>query len=289
MARVESLHVYPVKSCGGIDLQEATLGPRGFLFDRNWVVLDAGGNKLTQRDIPSMATVRTALSGIALTLSAPGRRDLSIPCVSERGERTMVDVWGNECVGVDEGGEASEWLSSVLGQRVRFLRFDETSFRQLDSEWIGDTKATAAFSDVLPFLVVNIASLDALNEMRAARGMPPCTIDRFRPNIVLSGLDAWAEDEAPALQCGEVKIDLVRPCSRCRVPSIDQQTGVEEEYGNLEVLAEERNFKNYLGRHGAMFGVQGLCTRGEGQTLRVGDEMTVAEQTESLPSVPRLF
>ena len=289
MPRIESLHVYPVKSCRGIDLQEATLGPRGFMFDRNWIVVDRQGKKLTQRDITSMATVRTALTDEALALSAPGVRNLSIPLVSERNDRTTVDVWGNECVGLDEGREASEWLSSVLGQRVRLLRFDETSFRQLDSEWIGGTKATAAFSDVLPFLVVNTASLDALNKMRAKRNMPHCTIDRFRANIILTGLDAWAEDEIPALQCGDIKIDLTRPCSRCRVPSIDQKTGIEEEYGNLEVLAEERKFRNYINRPGAMFGVQGLCTRGEGRTLKVGDQMSVVDQTKSLPSAPRLF
>ncbi len=289
MVRVESLHVYPVKSCRGIDLEEATIGPRGFLFDRNWIVVDGQGKMLTQRDITSIATVLTALTDDAITLSAPGARDIPIPFVSEGSARTSVDVWGNECAGLDEGDEAAAWLSTVLGQGVRLLRFDETSCRELDAEWIGDTKATAAFSDVLPFLVVSTASLDALNEWRAARDMPPCTIDRFRANIVLTGLDAWAEDEVPALQCGDIKIDLTRPCSRCRVPSINQQTGVEEEYGNLEVLAEERKFKNYIDRPGAMFGVQGMCTAGEGGTIKVGDEIAIVEQMRGLPSVPRLF
>jgi len=289
MPRVESLHVYPVKSCGGIDLQQATIGPRGFLYDRCWIIVDEQGRKLTQRDITSMATVRTSLSSEAITLSANNLEPLSVPLVSERSERTRVDVWGNECIGLDEGDEPAAWLSDALRRNVRLLRFDETSFRKLDPEWIGDTKATAAFSDVLPFLVVNTASLDALNKMRADRGMPPCTIDRFRANIVLNGLEAWAEDEIPALQIGEIKIDLTRPCSRCRVPSIDQQTGVEEDYGNLEVLAEERKFKNYINRPGAMFGVQGMCTHGEGQTLKVGDEMTIVELTGNLPTVPRLF
>ncbi|MCH7904631.1 MAG: MOSC N-terminal beta barrel domain-containing protein [Armatimonadetes bacterium] len=289
MIRIESLHVYPVKSCQGISLQEATVGPRGFLFDRHWVVVDGDGKKLTQRDITSMATVGTSLSSAALTLSAPHHSDISVPLANELCVRMNVDVWGNECTGLDEGDESAAWFSSVLDSSCRLLRFDETSFRELDPEWIGDTKATAAFSDVLPFLIVNTASLDALNEMRAARDMPPCPIDRFRANIVLSGLEAWAEDDVPALQIGEVKIDLTRPCSRCRVPSIDQQTGIEEDYGNLEVLAEERRFKNYIDRPGAMFGVQGMCTRGESRTLSVGDDVTIVEQSASLPSVPRLF
>ncbi|MCH8980244.1 MAG: MOSC N-terminal beta barrel domain-containing protein [Armatimonadetes bacterium] len=288
MPRVESLHVYPVKSCGGIDLKEATIGSRGFLYDRHWIITDEVGKKLTQRDITSMATVRTALTEHTLTLSANGAADLKVPLVSERSEPTSVDVWGNECIGLDEGDEPAAWLSSALQKNVRLLRFDESSFRKLDPEWIGDTNATAAFSDVLPFLVVNTASLDALNKMRADRDMPPCTIDRFRANIVLYGLDAWEEDEIPALQISGMKIDLTRPCSRCRVPSIDQQTGIEEDYGNLEVLAEERKFKNHINRPGAMFGVQGMCTRGEGQTLKVGDVMTVVELTDTLPPLPRL-
>lgn len=288
MVRVESLHVYPVKSFCGIPLQEATVGPRGFLFDRDWIVVTPSGKMITQRDVTSMATVGTSLCSSSLVLSSQGQPDISVRLVCNRGERRTVDVWGNDCAGIDEGDEVAAWLSKTLGADLRLLRFDDSSFRELDAEWIGDTKATAAFSDVLPFLVVNTASLDALNEMRAARDMPPCKIDRFRANIVLSGLDAWAEDKIPALQIGEVKIDLTRPCSRCRIPSIDQQTGVEEDYGNLEVLAEERNLKNYIGRPGAMFGVQGMCTEGEGSTIEVGATAAIVEQTLNLPTVPRL-
>ena len=288
MVRVESLHLYPVKSCSGITLQEATVGPRGFLLDRDWIVVTPSGKMITQRDITSMATVGTSLSSSSLVLSSQSQPDSSVRLVCSRGERRTVDVWGNDCVGLDEGDGVASWLSKALGTGCRLLRFDDASFRNLDAEWIGDTRATAAFSDVLPFLVVSTASLDALNEMRAARGMPPCKIDRFRANIVLSGLDAWTEDEIPALQIGGVKIDLTRPCSRCRIPSIDQQTGVEEDYGNLEVLAEERKFKNYIDRPGVMFGVQGMCTEGEGSTIIAGAAVTIVKQTVSLPTVPRL-
>lgn len=288
MIRVESLHVYPVKSCGGVSVYAATVGPRGFLFDRHWIIVDSDGKKLTQRDVTSMATIGTALFSDALVLSSKDRGEHEVSFLNVSGERVVVDVWGNDCAGIDEGDHTAAWLTSVLGQECRLLRFDESSFRELDAEWIGDTKATAAFSDVLPFLVVNTTSLDELNKMRAVRSMPPCTIDRFRANIVLSGLDAWAEDGVPAFQIGDVRIDLTRPCSRCRIPSIDQQTGVEEDYGNLEILVEERKFKNYIGRPGAMFGVQGICISGEGSSVKVGDVATIQEMEASLPALPRL-
>lgn len=286
--RVESLHVYPVKSCAGVSLDEATIGPRGFLFDRNWIVTDEQGSMRTQRDLPIMATVRAALRERSLVLSAPGHSDVCVPIETKCGRKSIVDVWGNDCTGLDEGEEHAAWLTTVLGTPCRLLRFDDSSYRLLDREWIGGAGATAAFADVLPFLVVNTASLAALNEWRAEEGLEPCTIDRFRPNIVLSGLDPWGEDDLPSIQVGEVRIDLTRPCSRCGVPNVDQATGEPEDHGNLQILGKRRRFRNYLGRPGAMFGVQGFCVRGEGRAIKVGDCVKEAARTYEPSPLPRL-
>ncbi|HXH60353.1 MAG TPA: hypothetical protein VNI20_03250, partial [Fimbriimonadaceae bacterium] len=117
----------------------------------------------------------------------------------------------------------------------------------------------------------------------------PCTIDRFRPNIVLDGLEPWAEDGLPAIRIGEVKIDLSRPCNRCGVPNIDQSTGVAEEFGNLQILSKRRLLKNYRGKPGAMFGVQGVCTSGIGKAIHVGDAIQTANLDPSLPALPRVY
>ena len=288
---VASLHVYPVKGCKAIDLQEATFGPRSLIYDRHWIITDAEGDKLTQREEPRLALIGTEIRDNTLTLSAEGhgRAHIDINTIPELHE--SVDVWGDVSPGLVERREASQWLSDFLHQPVTLLRFDESKRREVASEWGGgDTRANIAFNDCLPVLITNTRSLDALNDWRAEDGLPPCRMDRFRPNIVVTAEEAWVEDTWPALtDCDGIRLDITRPCSRCQVPNVDQQTAVPERRGNLHVLGQRRRYKDYLGRSGVFFGVQSLVTGCEGRRITVGGRLEPAEQAIGLPPVPRFM
>ncbi len=286
---VASLHVYPVKGCKGIDLQHATFGPRCLQHDRHWIIVDAEGNKITQREEPKLALIHTSIQDDTLTLSTSdhSRTHIDINTIPEKPK--SVDVWGDDSPGLVERPEASQWLSDVLRQPVTLLRFDESKQRPVVPEWGGQTNAHIAFNDCLPILITNQASLDALNDWRTEQGLAPSPMDRFRPNIVLTGAPAWEEDTWLAIASSNgVHLDITRPCSRCQVTNVDQQRGEREETGNLHVLSRQRNFKNYLGRPGVFFGVQSLVQGCEGLTVSVGDRFELADHSAPLPGVPRI-
>jgi uncharacterized protein YcbX len=286
---VASLHVYPVKGCKAIDLQEATFGPRSLQYDRHWIIVDAEGEKLTQREEPRLALIQTEIRDDTLTMSVDGhgRSHIDVNTIPEQ-ERN-VDVWGDDSPGLVERQEASQWLSDFLRQPVTLLRFNEDKRRDVVPEWGGgESRAHIAFNDCLPVLITNTKSLDALNDWRAEEGLDPCTMDRFRPNIVVTGPGAWEEDEWPAISNGSgLHLDITRPCSRCQVPNVDQRTGVPEQRGNLHVLGKRRLFRNYLGRPGAFFGVQALVSGCEGRRIKVGEAFEPTDQSADLPGVPR--
>lgn len=287
---VTSIHVYPVKGCKGIALQSATFGPRSLKYDRHWIIIDAEGNKITQREEPRLALIQTAIQDDTLTLSAAdrGRTHIDINTIPEKPRN--VDVWGDDAPGLVERAEASQWLSDFLRQPVTLLRFDETKRRDVVEEWGGgDSKAHIAFNDCLPILVTNQSSLDALNDWRTEQGLAPSPMDRFRPNIVVAGASPWKEDDWEAIKTQSgVHLDFTRPCSRCQVTNVDQKTGVAEATGNLHVLGKHRHFKNYLGRPGAFFGVQSLVIGCEGKSIQVGDIPEPTAHSTNLPGPPRL-
>jgi uncharacterized protein YcbX len=289
MIQIASLHIYPVKSCGAVDLSEAKIGPRGFENDRNWIIVNSRGEKVTQREHSRLALVRPSLEQGELTLDAPNMPTLAVS--KSEGESSQIDVWDNICPGIRESDEAAAWFSEYLGEPAALYRFDGTGHRPVDTEWAGESGVGTGFSDITQFLVANESSLTELNKWRADQGMAASRIDRFRANIVLSGLQPWQEDEIAALETedGSAKIELVRPCSRCRITDVDQQTGVEEDLGNLHILGQNRKFRNYLGGAKVMFGVQAITLNGEAQSLRVGQELKRAEVSTGLPGLPRLF
>jgi uncharacterized protein YcbX len=287
---VASIHISPVKGCKGIELREATFGPRSLHYDRHWIVVDGEGEKVTQREEPRLALIHTSVQDDTLTLSAEGYGFTQVNIRAIPTEAARVDVWGDDSPGLIETADASEWIGQFLGRNVTLLRFDESKRRDVVPEWGGDSGAHIAFNDCMPVLVTNTRSLDALNDWRAEDGLPPCRMDRFRPNIVVNAAEAWEEDAWPAVTDGNgIHLDFTRPCSRCQVTNTDQQTGQREAEGNLHVLGKRRNFKNYLGRPGVFFGVQALVNGCEGRTLRVGARLHVAEAAPGLPNVPRFL
>ncbi len=262
---VKSLHYYPIKSCRGIDLPEAVIETRGFRNDRRLMLVDAGGKFLTQRTQPRMALICPQLNGRHLFLSAPGMPVLEIDCKTE-GKSVEVAVWGDVCRAVDQGEAAAKWFSDFLHIPCRLVWFPDDFIRPVDSSFAAAPGDQVAFADGFPFLLISQASLDDLNDRLPA----PLTMKRFRPNIVVSGGAPYQEDRWRKIRIGSVVFSVVKPCSRCVIPTIDPETAKKAKEP-LKTLSGYR--KSADGK--ILFG-QNLIHHSCG-SIRVGDRAEVLE------------
>jgi uncharacterized protein YcbX len=273
------LNLYPVKSCGGIALREATLTAAGLMsekiHDREWMVVDAKGEFLTQRDHAQMALIEPRIKMKALELRAPGMLPLEVPLERQHAASTTtldVRVWNDVVKAVDCGETTAAWFSHFLGRPCRLARFHSDAQRVADTWWTQGREAPVRFADGYPMLVLSEASLADLNAKLKARGRAKLPMNRFRPNIVVSGIDAFEEDYAELFEIGGASLKPVKPCPRCPMPSIDQTTG---EFGSdpLDILQTYRANPKIDG--GIAFGMNAILMKGEGQVLRVGQEVKV--------------
>jgi uncharacterized protein len=221
IATVTELYVYPVKSARAAARSRVRVIGTGFEWDRQWMFIDGKGTFLSQRTHPQLARIVPEVSHDALNLSAPDLPPLSVP-FSQDGERIDVRVHRDACVGVDQGDAAAEWASRAIGSAVRLVRVPPDPARRANPKFAGRIEAPMGFADGFPILVCNEASLANLNE----RMPEPIPMERFRPNIVLSGLAPWDEDRIDALSIGGLNLRLVKPCTRCTMPAVDQRLGV---------------------------------------------------------------
>ncbi|HEV7575570.1 MAG TPA: MOSC N-terminal beta barrel domain-containing protein [Caldimonas sp.] len=226
---IESIHVYPVKSCAGTSPRQALLTETGFDLDRQWLVVDPAGAFVTQRELPKMALVQPTLKSSELILRAPGMLALHV-AIDRVEARTEVEVWGDRVAAFDMGALCAQWFSDFLGRPLRLARFDPEAPRRADRKWTGAVDAANAFHDGFPLLVAAAASIEEVNRRLAASGEAPVTLARFRPNIVLAGIDANDEDHLDEIVFaaveGPVRLKLVKPCVRCSIPDVDPATGV---------------------------------------------------------------
>jgi uncharacterized protein len=275
--KVVDLFVYPVKSTRGIACSRVTVAPTGFEWDRQWMITDLEGRFLTQRSHPQMARIVPKVTAKALVLEAPGLPALRVPMAPGRdaatsGERITVRIWKDACTAVDEGREANDWLTRAIGQPVRLVRVAPDMGRLANPAFAGPTAAPINFPDGYPVLVCNVASLDELN-----RRLPkPIPMERFRPGIVLEGLPAWAEDRIDTLTVGRVTLRLVKPCTRCSIPSLDHRTG-ERSTDPTPVLKQLRYSKVL---RGVMFGENATIVAGVGAEVRRGSPGWVTFEDE---------
>ncbi|MDO5623356.1 MAG: MOSC N-terminal beta barrel domain-containing protein [Pseudomonadota bacterium] len=271
-ARVARLFVYPVKSCAGVEVSEAALAPEGLDLDRAWMVVDAEGRFITQRTHPRLALVRPQIKRLEVVLRAPGMLALHLG-QNEVDTPLRVRVWGDEVQAWSMGGVAAQWFSDFLGQPgLQLARFDPEVTRLASPKWTGELQAPVAFSDGFPLLVISQASLDGLNERLAAAGHAPVGMARFRPNLVIDGVQAHDEDRLNDLRVataeGEVVLRLVKPCTRCPMPNVNPDTGES----SPEVLAALSTYRADARMGGALtFGMNAVIVQGEGAMLRVGD------------------
>ena len=264
MAVVSGLHVYPVKSCKGIALEEAELTDSGLAFDRHWMLVDGDGRFVTQRELPRMALVATEIRGAWLILSAPEMPTLTMSIVTE-GARLAVTVWDDRCSGIDQGQVAADWFSSFLRRPLRLARFDPAVPRYSNAEYTGEMRAATEFSDGYALLILSEASLADLN----ARLEQPVAMNRFRPNIVIRDVEAYDEDHLHSLSHGDLELRIVKPCTRCQVTTTNQDSG---EVGR-EPLQTLRTYRRHPKLGAITFGQNAIVIRGAGKILRLGDKL----------------
>jgi len=273
MVSVESLHIYPLKSARGIDVGHAVLGATGLEHDRHWLLVNPDGRFLTQREHPRLALVHTALRGATLELGAPGLTALAVangaPGVARR-----VRIWNDDVDAIDAGDAAADWASRAIGAACRLVRFDTRQTRLSSRDWTGDVAAPNQFADGFPILVANRASLDELNS-RLTRPLP---MNRFRPNIVLAGLAPWDEDRIDELRIGSVHLRLVKPCTRCRITTIDQDSGTPSGEEPLQAL---KSYRYDASLRGVLFAENAIILAGVGATLSAGDPVQVGRNPGS--------
>ena len=242
--QVSALYIYPVKSCRGIRLDVSELEAFGLKHDRRWMVVDNDGVMLTQRKLARMCLIQPELtqSGVMLKTSAMNDISIDIPVAAKL---SRVKVWDDVCQAHDAGDEAANWLSEFLQRECRLVYFPDNEFRQVDETYAQAGDKTA-FSDGFPLLLISQASLDDLNQ----RMEKPLGMNRFRPNIVVQGCSAFAEDAWKKISIGNIELQIVKPCSRCVIPSINIETAEREEEPTKTLLSYRRkNNKIYFGQN----------------------------------------
>ena len=271
--RIARLFVYPVKSCAGVEVREALLTETGLDLDRAWMVVDEQGEFVSQRELPRMALVRVVLKHSEVVLRAPGMLALHL-AIDAVEEPVKVRVWDDEVKAYDMGKIAAQWFSDFLGRQLRLVRFDPEERRLSDRKWTSGAEALNQFSDGFPLLVASEGSLAELNRRLALAGHEAVGIERFRPNIVLAGLEAHDEDRLDVLRIAageDVQLRLVKPCPRCPIPDIDPATGL----ASPEVSQTLRTSRsNELVNGAVSFGINAIVLQGLDQTLKVGQAVT---------------
>lgn len=269
-AQLEGLFVHPVKSCAGVAAREALLTEAGLDLDRAWMLVDQSGEFVTQRELPQLARVVPRLGVCDVVLRAPGMLALHLAADAVEAP-ARVRIWNDEVDAWDMGDLAARWFSDFTGQRLRLVRFDPKVRRLSALRWTGGVEAPNLFSDGFPLLVTSTASLTYLNERLTAASHAPVDLRRFRPNLVLGGLEPHDEDRLAELRIrtdtGTVRLALVKPCARCPIADVDPDSGVR----GTSVGDTLRGYRADARLDGAItFGMNAVVLEGAGQVLRVG-------------------
>ncbi len=274
MAILSELTLYPIKSCAGISVKEATLTSAGLsvdaVYDREWMLVDADGRFLTQREHPRMALISPRIKSETLEVRAPGMLRLEIPLglPDPEHERTLeVEIWDDKVLAYDCDDITAAWFSNAVGTPCRLVRFHAGAARVTSTKWTGGIEAPTLFSDGYPVLLAGTASLADLNAKLVAAGRAAIPMNRFRPNVVIDGIDAFEEDYAGAFTFGAAQLKPVKPCSRCPIPSVDQATG-ESGPDPVDILRTYR--AKPVMDNAICFGMNCILTEGDGERLYVG-------------------
>ena len=275
---VSELYVYPIKSCQGIKLQQAEVTPKGFLWDRELMVVTRRGKFLTQRQFPQLAKAQITIDGDRISLST---EDNSLETLtftpSLEGTEIAVEIWRDNTVAIDQGDEVAAWFHRLLeldqDKECRLVR--QSVIRKVRHKLTFKEENPVSFADGYPFLLTATASLAELNRRLVEtyeEAAPIIPVNHFRPNIVVETETAFEEDNWKVIRLGDIKFAVVKPCSRCIITTIDQKKGTKNPLKEpLRTLGSFRQF----GDQGVMFG-ENMVPYREG-ILKVGDKLEILE------------
>ncbi|KAL5578463.1 hypothetical protein UlMin_020162 [Ulmus minor] len=295
IAKISSIFIYPIKSCRGISVSQAPLTPTGFRWDRQWLVVNYKGRAYTQRVEPKLALVEVELPKDAflegwepnstsyLEVKAPGMDVLKISLSTPQQVSDGVSVWEWSGSALDEGDEASKWFTNYLGKPSRLVRFNTASeARRVDPKYADGH--TVMFADEYPYMILSQGSLEALNKFLKE----PIPINRFRPNILVDGCEPFSEDLWTEIKINRFNFQGVKLCSRCKVPTINQETGIpgSEPNETLMKIRSDKVIRPTQKQQGKIyFGLNLVCKdsfgEGKGNIIAVGNPIFVLKKVSS--------
>jgi len=264
MSKISAIYIYPVKSLSGIQLTESKIIETGFKYDRQWMLVDQNKQFLSQRRLPKMALIKTKINKQSLIISAPNKSDLVLSLTPKTQHSIHINIWGEDCAAETISQQANQWFSDFLDQPCQLVYQAKNSIRQVDQNF-SSPDDRAAFSDGFPFLITSEASLALLNKQMGLN----LSMERFRPNIVISDCTSYEEDTWRKIRIGSIDFRLPKPCSRCSVPQIDPATAISDKEP-LRTLSQTRKWNNkvFFGQN-ALHDSTGL--------LRVGETINIIE------------
>ncbi|MGL5792910.1 MAG: MOSC domain-containing protein [Waterburya sp.] len=277
---ISELCVYPLKSCQGIELQQAQVTNQGFFWDRQMMLVSGSGKFITQRQFPQLAKVKVEIieSNISLRIE-----DATLPPLTFSptltGNLIEVEIWRDRLPAIDQGDAVAQWFQQLLNLEpnkvCRLVRQSPEHLRLLESKYASNQENSLSFADNYPIMLTATASLTELNQriveihQQAKQAIP---MNRFRPNIVVETIKPFVEDTWSVIQIGEIRFTVVKPCSRCIITTIDQQQGAKNQL--KEPLNTLGTFRQ-LSEQGVMFGVN-MIPQNQG-TIQVGDRLEVLQ------------
>ena len=275
MIQVTDIYIYPVKSLKGIPLKEAETGIRGFKYDREWMITDSDYQFLTQRQIETMATISVSIAKDFLLLQSSKGNKLKIDLNAKREESVQVSVWDDICDAYDEGETASNWFTDELGywqgKTLRLVRFCSDRKRPVPTKYLHGREAESSFSDQFPYLITSWDSLKKLNEGLRENGKQEVTMARFRPNIVVNDIASIENQTSLDLisQDGNYEFGLRKPCKRCKITTINQDSGEIIDFKEPLSTLTTLNFSSE--NYGAFFGQNAILLSNKECIVSVGD------------------
>ncbi|HKG08533.1 MAG TPA: MOSC N-terminal beta barrel domain-containing protein [Pedobacter sp.] len=263
---LSEINIYPIKSLGGISLKEANIEQKGLQYDRRWMLIDEQSKFITQRKYHELALLQVNIGGHQLTVShkTDPHKTISFSSEESTGELIPVTIWDDISSGLEVNRKVSDWFSDFLKMKVKLVKMPADEKRLVDPRYAYNEEIVS-FADAYPCLIIGQSSLNGLNERLA----DPVPMDRFRPNLVFTGGEPHIEDSFDTFYLGETLFSAVKPCARCVLITVDQQTGIKGQEP-LRTLAGYRTLGKKI-----IFG-QNLIHQGLG-IVRVGDELKVKD------------
>lgn len=263
---ISEINIYPIKSLGCISLQEANLDEKGLQYDRRWMLIDENGDFITQRKHFELSLLKVKIENerLIVTHKKNPKQTISFSLDEQIGEAISVRIWDDITIGFEVNNAVSKWFSDFMKLSVRLIKMPEEEKRLVDPRY-ASANEIVSFADGYPCLLIGQSALDNLNKKLKT----PILMDRFRPNFVFSGGEPHIEDNFATFNIGNVLFSAVKPCARCVLITIDQQTGIKGQEP-LRTLATYRTKNNKI-----MFG-QNLIHQGLG-TIKLGDELKITK------------